>query len=149
MPHSTFKNRKIRKTLQKLNDEIRILAELGEERLKNAQEISLPDVSLRALKKQYKYQHREVDPELLQQEEEGKFRYLASDSDRYLIIKDRKGRVLACRAPIRNPKVVQTLTTSMSNISPDKTSKKSNGLDRGDHSSRCLLYTSPSPRDCS
>jgi hypothetical protein len=150
MPHSTSKNQKIRKTLEKLNDEIRILSELGEERLKNAEKISLPHVSLGALKKQYKYRHRKVDPALRRQEEKGKFRYLASDSDRYLVIKGWDEGLLACRAPIRDPKVVQTLTTSMNMIPSDKTSKKSktNGLDRGDHSSQyyCVWAdSSPEP----
>jgi hypothetical protein len=136
MPRTTFKNSKIRKTLQRLNDEVRILSKLGEERLKNAQDISLPHVSLSDLKDQYKQSHRKLDPALTRQEEKGQFRYFASDSDRYLVIKDGKGRLLACRAPIRDPKVVQTLTTSMTTISPDEISKKSNGLDRGDHCSR-------------
>jgi hypothetical protein len=135
-PHSTSKNRIIKKTLDKLNDKIRNLRELGADRLANAEVISLEHVSLGDLKDRWKQRHREVEPILRRQEEHGKFRYLPSDSDRYLIIKGWDDGILLCRAPIRDPQVVQTLTTSMSTL-PDERKKKCKpgGLDRGDHSS--------------
>jgi hypothetical protein len=64
MPHSTKKNQNIRKTVQKINDKIRILSELAKERLGNAEEISLPFVSLGDLRNHYRMRHRKVDSAL-------------------------------------------------------------------------------------
>ena len=61
MPHSISINRKIKNALQKLNDEIRMLADLRAKRLKNTQEISFLDISLITLKKKYKYKYRELN----------------------------------------------------------------------------------------
>jgi hypothetical protein len=137
MPHSTSKNRAIKKTIQNLNDTIRNLTILAKDRLENAQVILLPHVALGELKKNWKQMHRPVDPKLQREEEEGKFRYLASDSDKYLIIKGWDDGLLACRAPIRDVKVIQTLMASMSTIPPKtKMECKPGAVDRGDHSSR-------------
>lgn len=138
MPHSTHKNKNIRKTVQELNDKARVLSELAKERLKGAEEISLPYISLGDLRKRYKMRHRKVDPALRRQEQNDQFRYIASDSDRYLIIRGSDGGILACRAPLRDSKVVETLTKSMSAIpiQERETNGKAKGVDRGDHSSR-------------
>jgi hypothetical protein len=81
--------------------------------------------------------HQKIDSALRRQEENDQFEYLASDSDRYLVISGSDGGILACRAPLRDLKIVETLTKSMSVISIQKreTKDKVTGVNREDHSS--------------
>ena len=81
--------------------------------------------------------HRKVDSALRRQEENGQFEYLVSDSDRYLVISESDDSILACRAPLQDPKIVETLTKFMSVISIQKreTKDKVTEVNREDHSS--------------
>jgi len=133
MPHSRRTNKSIERRMQSINTLLKKLAKLHIKHIKNARIINHSSVTLGDLRSHYSSKHKELPEELLKGTDT--FERIECDSSRRLYIYGKDGGLIACRVPLNDQGILNTLTESLREL-PDRTNHKFRGIDRGDYSTR-------------
>jgi hypothetical protein len=140
MPHSKTKRISIRNHLARIENRLRYLQKLHSKQLQTAQTIMLSDVSLKKLRESFSLDHKPIPQHLLEGVKD--FKRIPSDPKRFLFVYDKDGGLLACRAPLNDPLLLQDLTASLQAL-PSRTNHTFRGVDRGKFSTRHYCIWAP------
>ena len=140
MPHSRIKRRCIDSRLRRINKRIKSLRKLHLKQLQSAQIITLSHVSLGELRAKFSLQHKALPQYVLSSVNH--FRRILSDSQRSVFIYGSDQGLLACRIPLNDSTILDSLTTSL-RLLPSHTNHKFRGIDRGSYSTRHYCVWSP------